>query len=128
MQHCSYFSLGWYSLSCLTPSLPLSFLVYPFHMYDINHGLSLSAVSRHHFFNLNPWSFVALKCTPFTGAYLWNTLKDEVKRAGPLTKFKKSFVKWDGKPCNCLICELLFPFYLHYSLNFVFLFIIIFII
>ena len=41
----------------------------------------------------------------FRGSLLWNTLKDEVKRAGTLTKFKKSIVKWDGKSCNCLICK-----------------------
>ena len=41
----------------------------------------------------------------FRGSLLWNTLKDEVKRAGALTKFKKSIVKWDSKSCNCLICR-----------------------
>ena len=41
----------------------------------------------------------------FRGSLLWNTLKDEVKRAGTLTEFKKSIVKWDGKSCNCLICK-----------------------
>ena len=29
----------------------------------------------------------------FRGSLLWNTLKDEVKRAGTLTKFKKSILK-----------------------------------
>ena len=32
----------------------------------------------------------------FRGSLLLNTLKDEVNRAGNLTKFKKSIVKWDG--------------------------------
>ena len=41
----------------------------------------------------------------FRGSLLWNTLTDEVKRAGTLTKFKKSTVKWDGKSCSCLICK-----------------------
>ena len=41
----------------------------------------------------------------FRGSLLWNTLKDEVKRAGTLTKFKKSIMKWDGKSCNYLICK-----------------------
>ena len=30
----------------------------------------------------------------FRGSLLWNALKDEVKRAGTLTKFKKLIVKW----------------------------------
>ena len=38
----------------------------------------------------------------FRGSLLW---KDEVKRAGTSTKFKKSIVKWDGKSCNCIICK-----------------------
>ena len=41
----------------------------------------------------------------FRGSLLWNTLMDEVKRPGTLTKFKNSIVKWDGKACNCLICK-----------------------
>ena len=41
----------------------------------------------------------------FRGSLLWNTLKDKVKRAGTLTKLKKSIVKWDGKSCSCLICK-----------------------
>ena len=36
----------------------------------------------------------------FRASLLWNTLKDEVKRTGTLTKFKKSIVKWDGKSCS----------------------------
>ena len=39
------------------------------------------------------------------GSLLWNTLKDEVKRASTLTEFKKSIVKWDGKSCIRLICK-----------------------
>ena len=60
----------------------------------------------------------------FRGSLLWNTLKDEVKRAGTLTKLEKSIVKWDGKSCNCLVCKNYFFFYLYYSLFFVFLFIV----
>ena len=39
------------------------------------------------------------------GSLLWNTLKDEVKRAGTLTKFEISIVKWDGTSCTCLMCK-----------------------
>ena len=39
----------------------------------------------------------------FRGSLLWNTLGDEIKRAGTLRKFKKSIVKF--KSCNCLICK-----------------------
>ena len=41
----------------------------------------------------------------FRGSLLRNTLKDEVKRAGTLTKVKKSIMKWDGKSCNFLTCK-----------------------
>ena len=41
----------------------------------------------------------------FGGSPLWNTPKNEVKRAGTLTKFKKSIIRWDGESCNCLICK-----------------------
>ena len=41
----------------------------------------------------------------FRGSLLLNTLKDEITRAGTLTKFKKSIVKGDGKSCNSLICK-----------------------
>ena len=47
----------------------------------------------------------------FRGSLLWNTLKDEVRIAGTLIKFKKSIVKWDGKPCSCLIRNNYFLFY-----------------
>ena len=41
----------------------------------------------------------------FRGSLLRNTLKDEVKRAGTLTKVKKLIMKWDGKSCNFLTCK-----------------------
>ena len=52
-----------------------------------------------------------LDSLPFRGSLLWNTLKDEVKRAGTLTKLKKSIVKWDSKSYNCLICKQVFLFF-----------------
>ena len=51
-----------------------------------------------------------LDSLPFRGSLLWNKLKDEVKRAGTLTTFKKLIMKWDGKSCNCLICNKYFFF------------------
>ena len=41
----------------------------------------------------------------FRGSLLWNTLKDEVKRAGTLKKFKRSILKWECKSMNFLICK-----------------------
>ena len=41
----------------------------------------------------------------FRRSPLWNTLKDEVRRAGALTKFKKLIAKWDDKACHCLVCK-----------------------
>ena len=60
----------------------------------------------------------------FRGSLLWNTLKDEVKRAGTLTKLEKSIVKWDGKSCNCLICKncVFFYFIIAYSSFFIYCF------
>ena len=29
-----------------------------------------------------------------------SALKDEIKRAGTFTKFKKSIARWDGKACH----------------------------
>ena len=43
----------------------------------------------------------------FRGSLLKSTLKDEIERAGTLTKFKKLITKWDlfwdAKACQCLI-------------------------
>ena len=44
-----------------------------------------------------------LDSVSFRGSLLWNMLKDELIRAGTLTKFKNSIMKWDDKSCNCLI-------------------------
>ena len=41
----------------------------------------------------------------FRGSFLWNTLDDELKRAGTLESFKTGIEEWDGKGCTCLICK-----------------------
>ena len=46
-----------------------------------------------------------LNCLSFRGSLIWNTLKDEIKRAGTLTKFKKLIAKCDGKACRCSISK-----------------------
>ena len=37
----------------------------------------------------------------FKGNFLWNTPKDDIERAGTLSKFKKMIMKWEGKACYC---------------------------
>ena len=50
-----------------------------------------------------------LNSLSFRGHLLGNTLKDEIKRAGILTKFlKKLIAKGNGEPCRCLICKEVF--------------------
>ena len=66
-------------------------------------GLNLGRVNSRRFLQCKR---IAIRVeSAFRGSLLWNTLKDEVKRAGTLTKFKKSIVKWDGKSCSGLICK-----------------------
>ena len=40
----------------------------------------------------------------FKGSLLWNTLRDNVKGAITIQKFKKEIRHWDGKNCTCHIC------------------------